>query len=359
MTSERTENSIFLNSIVPEDVSVEEALRHMNAEAALIVDSDGRLAGILTDGDIRRSLLRGCDLRTPVRDVMSRNPMKISDGLSHDEIVSIMLERKIRHLPVVDEDGRPVALELLKNQYDASVIAQAVLMAGGKGMRLRPLTEDTPKPLLKVDGTAIIDNVINGLKAHGIGDVVISVNYLGQKIKDHVSASANDISVGFVDEEKELGTAGALSLLDPRPKSTFLVMNADLLTQVDFNAFLRFHRESGNDMSVCVRKIKEKIPFGVVSIDSDSKISTITEKPDYECIVNAGIYMLEPHIIDLIPKNTFFDMVSLIKAALKSGSKVAAFPIYEYWRDIGRHQEMQAASNELKAMGGFVKTTGK
>jgi NDP-sugar pyrophosphorylase family protein len=223
-------------------------------------------------------------------------------------------------------------------------------MAGGKGLRLRPLTENTPKPLLKVGESTILDKVLEGLESSGVADVVISVNYLGDKIKEHVSASKRDgLNVGFVEEGRELGTAGSLSLLEPRPAGSFIVMNADLITQVDFNALQRFHSKEGNKLSVCVRKIKDSIPYGVISLaDGSRSISRVEEKPEREYLVNAGIYMLEPEILDLIPKDRFFDMVSLINLALESGLKVGAFPIFEYWRDIGRHQEMKAAISDLE-----------
>lgn len=349
MTSERTDASVFLKSLVPIGATVEEALRHMNAEAALVVDGSGVLVGMLTDGDIRRALLAGADLRSPVEKVMTRNPLTVGEGISKEEIVGIMLARKIRHLPVVDEARRPVGLELLKNQYDSGSIAQAVLMAGGQGLRLRPLTEDTPKPLLKVGDQTILDNVLDGLKSSGIGEVVISVNYLGDKIKTHVSSTPREgLNIDFVEEAKALGTAGALSLLNPRPKAGFIVMNADLITQIDFKSLRRFHSKEGNKLSVCVRKVKETVPYGVVRLSSDSRsIDGIEEKPEREYLVNAGIYMLEPELLDLIPENCRFDMTSLIKKALDSGRKVGAFPVYEYWRDIGRHAEMQAAKEDI------------
>lgn len=349
MTSVRTDESVFLNSLVSQGAAIEEVIRHMDAESALVVDDSGVLVGMLTDGDIRRALLKGADLHTPVSKVMTKHPMTVAEGVSKEEIVGMMLARKIRHLPVVDASGRPVGLELLKNQYDASQIAQAVLMAGGKGMRLRPLTEDTPKPLLKLGDQTILDNVLNGLKSSGVGDVVISVNYLGDKIKDHVSSNRRDgLNIDFVEESKALGTAGALSLLNPRPRGSFIVMNADLITQIDFKALQRFHAKEGNKFSVCVRKVKETVPYGVVSLSSDARtVSCIEEKPEREYLVNAGIYMLEPEIVDLIPENCYFDMPSLIRKALDAGHKVGAFPIYEYWRDIGRHNEMQAAKSDI------------
>jgi len=181
---------------------------------------------------------------------------------------------------------------------------------------------------------------------------------MGEKIREHVQERRSpDLNIGFVEEDRELGTAGALSLLSPRPKTSFLVMNADLLTTLDFKAFARFHKKEANDFSVCVRRIKKIIPYGVITLDSDNKaVASVVEKPEYGFLVNAGIYMLEPKIIDLIPQNTFFDMVSLMRKAMATGCKVGAFPILEYWRDIGQHSEMQLAAREweqLKNKGGL------
>ena len=346
----QTKEYNYKECLVSASDSIELVLKHMvNAEAAMIVDENGILKGFVTDGDIRRAFLKGAGLETPVSEVMTASPMTIRKGLSRNEIIGIMLRRKIRHIPVVDELGRPVGLELLKNQYSDTEIPQAVIMAGGRGARLMPLTADTPKPLLKIGEKTILDKILDRLESSGVADVVLSVNYLGDKIKDHVSGSrTKGLHVGYVEEEKALGTAGALSLLSPRPANSFIVMNADLLTNLDFKAFMNFHKAEKNHFTVCVRKIKQNIPFGVVSLDKDSRaIEAITEKPDYEFLVNAGIYILEPGIIELVPKDSFFDMVSLIKKALANGYKVGAFPVIEYWRDLGRHEEIIAAAAEM------------
>jgi dTDP-glucose pyrophosphorylase len=345
------ENSNALeNCLVKLNATIEEAIPRMDSEVAVIVDDDGRLAGIVTDGDIRRGFLKGATLKSPVSSVMTKNPITARGRLSHEEIFSIMMRRQIRHLPVVDSDKRPVAVEHLRDQYDSGAIEAAVLMAGGKGMRLRPLTNDKPKPLLKIGEVTILDDVLSGLKQSGISDVAISVNYLKEQIKDHVGDGKKfDLNVAYVEEKKELGTAGALSMLNPRPSKSFLVMNADLITRMDFRALARFHKDQKNDFTVCVRVIKNSIPYGVVRLNSDkSRIDGIDEKPEYDVMVNAGIYLIEPAIIDLAPDDTFFDMVSLIRKAIASGFKVGAFPVYEYWRDIGQHHEMRLASEELQ-----------
>lgn len=351
MVTEKKSREDLANALVPVSSTVQDALKHMDNEVAVIVDEAGRLSGILTDGDIRRAFLTGANMQTPVVSIMTKNPIAFSENLSREEMFSLMMLKQIRHLPIVDSDHKPIGLELLRNQYDENNIQAAVLMAGGKGTRLQPLTYDKPKPLLKVGDSTILDNVLDGLKSNGISEIAISINYLGEQIKEHVKdGSERDLNVSYLEEKEALGTAGALSLLNPRPHDSILVMNADLLTEVDFKALGRFHKKEKNDLSVCVRKIKSSVPYGVIQLkDDNSQISSIVEKPDYEYLVNAGIYMMEPEIIDLIPEKTFFDMVSLIKKAMGAGYKVGAFPIFEYWRDIGQHSEMQNAIKEIQA----------
>ncbi len=336
-------------ALAPASATIEQVLKAMDNEVAIIVDNLGCLAGLVTDGDLRRAFLNGATMQTTVAEIMTRNPITIREDneFSSAEILAFMLERQIRHLPVINEEKIPVGLELLRDQYSDDDLTGAVLMAGGKGTRLHPLTIDTPKPLLPIGDSTIIDNVIDGLKACGVNNIAVSVNYLGEKIKEHFRCKDDEDSIRFLEEKKELGTAGALSLINPRPTHAFIVMNADLLTEVDYKAFVRFHKDSGNALSVCVRKIEETVPFGVVSLDENNRnITEITEKPVNSYLVNAGIYMLEPAIVDLVPKNRFYDMVSLIRSAIRQGYKVGAFPILEYWRDIGQHQEMAKAAEE-------------
>ncbi len=360
MTENHINSQVKLKAVLVDlESTLEEAIHHVKDEAVLIVDEDDRLCGILTDGDIRRAFLSGAKLATPVSAVMTRHPITIKNGLSKNQIRAIMLAKSIRHLPVVDDNRHPVALELLKKLFSEEETSQAVVMAGGKGTRLAPLTFDKPKPLLKVGDDVILDNVLNGLRNNGIKDVLISINYLGEQIKNHVEdGKGYDLNISYLEEKKQLGTAGSLALLNKRPNHSLLVMNADLITDLDFRSFCHYHKKNKNDLSVCVRRHTITIPYGVISLENNCQsIKSIEEKPNHEFLVNAGIYMLEPEIIDLIPKGRFFDMTSLIELALLKGYKIGAFPILEYWRDIGLHQEIQMATKEIRSRKKDGKTT--
>lgn len=333
--------------LAPLSCTVSEALRCMNNEAALVVDRENVLRGLVTDGDLRRAFLKGAGQDDPISEIMTPEPLTAFVGTPLKKIAETMVEKSIRHLPVVDRNKRPVGVVLLKYLLNENLNPKAVVMAGGKGVRLRPLTETTPKPLLKIGDETILDSVLNALKKNGVNDVVITLNYLGDQIREHAGeGTEKGMNINYVEEKKRLGTAGALALIRPRPEDCFLVMNADLLTEVDIRALSRFHRESGHHATICVKKQKLVNPFGVVRLDRTDRVVNIEEKPVYDCFVNAGIYMLEPHLIDLIPYNTYFDMTSLLQRTLETGGTVGAFPILEYWRDIGRHEEMKRVELE-------------
>lgn len=344
-----TEDASFRAAIVRHDATVEEAIAHMNNEAALVVDDDGRLCGLVTDGDLRRAFLAGARPESPVAEIMTRRPTTVRRGTPPQQILLQMLRLQVRHIPIVDDDNRPVGLELFKDQIND--VSGAVVMAGGLGTRLRPLTLNRPKPLLPIGDSTILDTVLSGLGQSGVRDVVISVNYLADQIIDHAgNGDAHQVNISYVTEKKRLGTAGALTLLDPRPGGSFIVMNADLITDLDMRAFARYHHENHHDFTVCVRRYTMPIPYGVVDLDPESQdITDIVEKPDHEFFVNAGIYILKPALIDLVPDGAFFDMTSLIRAGIEAGYRVGAFPIVEYWRDIGRPQEMAKAEAEWRA----------
>lgn len=337
-------------ALISPQTPINQAVKHMDAEAALVIDADGCLCGLITDGDIRRAFLAGAALDTPVGEIMTLSPVTVKEGTSQMAIMALMMQKKIRHLPVIDKTGKPVALELLKNQLEDLEPTGAIVMAGGKGTRLHPLTKNTPKPLLKVGKETILDNILQNLEGNGIQDVVLTVNHFAEQIVDHVGdGSKHNLSVNYVQEEQALGTAGGLTLMKETPDNSFLVMNGDLLTELDYRSLVKFHKESNCCMTVCVRRHSIKIPYGVIQMADDNlRINQVVEKPDHEFLVNAGIYMLEPKMVDLIPKGEFFDMVQLMNSALSKGWNVGAYPVLEYWKDIGQHDQIKEARQECK-----------
>ncbi len=334
--------------VSPRD-TIQEIMRRLNSaamEIVLVVNEKGALVGTITDGDVRRGMLAGIDADQPVSLIMSRNPVTVPLGTSHADMLSLMREKSIRHLPVVDNEQRPVRLERMEFIVDDLTGQGAIVMAGGQGQRLRPLTENMPKPLLPVAGRPILDRILDGLRDSGIEDVVLSLNYLGDRIREHVGdGSAHELNVAYVAEQQRLGTAGALTLLRPRPKQPFLVMNGDLLTGVHFDKLLQFQRDHNHTLVMCVRRQQTHIQYGVVDI-REGCVTGVREKPTMEHFINAGIYVLKPSCIDLIPQTRYFDMTDLVDAVLAHGGTVGAFPIYEYWRDIGRPEDLHAAALE-------------
>jgi len=331
-----------------------EPIRHVirrinwaNMEIVLVVGSDGELVGTVTDGDIRRGMLAGIDPDEPVSEIMNRRPVAVGLDASRNDMLDMMRLRSIRHLPVLDTRDRPVRLERMETLVDEMARHDAVIMAGGLGSRLRPLTEHTPKPLLHVKGQPILDHVLGGLRESGIRDVVISLNYRGRQIRQHVEdGSAQGVRATYVSEKERLGTAGALSLLRPRPRRPFVVMNSDLLTNLNFSHLLEFQKERAYDVVVCVRKHVTNLSYGVVDIHDDTVVG-LREKPKLEHFVNAGIYVLRPSCIDMVPHRRYFDMPSLIAKVLDNGGLVGAFPMHEYWRDIGTPQDLAAVGGEV------------
>lgn len=336
-------------TIALENDSIQEVIRKIGwacMEIVLITDRNRKLTGTVTDGDIRRGILAGVNLQQPISAIMNRNPVSVPLGTSRHRMLELMRAFSIRHLPVVDNNSRPIRLEVMEVLLDNLKRQEAVVMAGGLGARLRPFTKKTPKPLLSVAGQPILDHILSGLRSSGLQDIVLSVNYLGDAIRKHVGdGHKHDLNVAYLCETQRLGTAGALSLLHPRPKRPFLVMNGDLLTNLDFAKLLKFQRECAYDLVLCVKKQKIAVPYGVVDIEN-GVVSALREKPVYEHFINAGIYVLKPASINLVPRNTYFDMTDLVNVVLRKGGTVGAFPIIEYWRDIGTPADLNAADTE-------------
>jgi len=328
-----------------------------------LVHQDGVLIGTVTDGDIRRGILAGVALSEPVAKVMNTEPVVVSTDVSDGEAAQLMRNKSIGHLPVVDEDKRIVGLKVLKD-LDPKPVGRhpVILMAGGRGTRLRPLTEDVPKPMLEVGGRPILETIIERFAAQGFSEFTISVNYKADLIEDHFgNGSAHGVSISYVHEDSALGTCGALALLSDRPTVPFIVMNGDVLTKMNFHHLLKYHDNHDAPATMSVREYRFTVPFGVVETDA-TVLQSIAEKPEHTFFVNAGIYVLNPDVLDVIDPGAAMDMPDLFNALLAKGHKPTVFPLREYWMDIGRLDDLDQAqrdySNQFTSVGGADSSGG-
>lgn len=321
--------------------------------AALVVNTDGKLVGLVTDGDLRRGMLRCVATSEPVSCIMNASPTSALRSELRQNILSKMHTLSLRHMPIVDETGRLVGLETMEHLLlKPSRKNWVVLMAGGLGSRLQPLTDDCPKPLLKVGTKPILETVLENFIEHGFSNFHFAINYKGHLIQDYFGDGARwDVNVNYLCEEERLGTAGALSLLPEKPTLPILVMNADLMTKVNFQQLMDFHHEHNASATLCVREYKHVIPFGVVHISKDNyQLIDIKEKPEQNLFVNAGIYVLNPEVLDFVPKNRFYDMPDLLTRLMQEKQKVNTFPIREYWLDVGRLEDLKQAHRDYDTM---------
>lgn len=342
--------------LVKPELPVLEAVRILDCTAMqilLVVDQRQKLLGTITDGDIRRAILRGLEMQTPVSSVMNLRPATIAPNVGRDAALSLMRSRSIHCIPVVDEGGRVVGLEtesrlLRQGEEDVWV----VLMAGGKGMRLRPLTESIPKPLLEVNGKPMLEHIIGRFSEQGFRRFILSVNYRSEMIVDHFGdGSRHGVEIQYIEEDKPLGTGGALSLLpSDKLSDEIIVMNGDLLTTLNFRQLLDFHRVHGGAATMAVRDYSFRVPYGVVRVDGEHFVDVV-EKPAHSCFVNAGIYVISSDQLQHIPKEVFFDLPDLFSLLKARGEKLTAFPIREEWRDVGSHKDYELAQTESVGLG--------
>ena len=337
-------------TVVSPDAYLREAIARIDAsgiQAALVLDADGCLSGVLTDGDIRRAILRGQSLQTPTREVMNAHAVSVPAQTPREEMLAVMRLKEIHHLPLVDETGRVVGLATTDELIGAVERPNwVVLMAGGLGTRLRPLTEDFPKPLLAVRGKPILESILESFAEQGFRRIFLSVNYKAEMIQNHFGAGERwGVQVDYLQENTRLGTAGALSLLPQRPSVPLIVMNGDLLTRTNFDGLLAFHADQGAAATMAVREYDYQVPYGVVRLDGP-RIASIEEKPVQRFFVNAGIYVLSPEVLGHLPAQSSFDMPTLFEKLIAAGESTAAYPLREYWLDIGQREEYERAQKE-------------
>ena len=343
---------------VSPDASILETIKAIdggNLQAVLVAGADGVLLGVVTDGDVRRGLLKGASLQSPVAEIMNTKPAFLKATAGREEVLAIMRRLSIRHLPALDESGRITGLHLIDGDggaEDRGTPPWVVIMAGGRGTRLHPLTETTPKPMLPVGGQPLLETIIRALVAQGFSRIYLALNYMAPVFRRHFGdGSRFGAEIRYIEESERLGTAGALSLLPEMPEQPFLVMNGDLLTQVDFRNLMSFHAEHGAQATMCVRDYSIQVPYGVVDLEG-SNVTGIVEKPVRSFFVNAGIYVLDPALLEHIPPAAYFDMPQLLEAAMKAGRTVSSFPIHEYWLDIGKFDDLERAQAEFHRLFG-------
>lgn len=340
------------DAVVAPGTPLTEALKRLDANGMgvlLLANADRRLIGIITDGDVRRHILSGASLTVSCESIASHHPRVANRGMTTSELLDLMggsNDDTVDHLPVLTDDGIVVGLVLRRDLVAADDTFTAVIMAGGYGKRLMPLTTDTPKPLLPVGDRPLMERTIERMRRAGIRRVNVATHYLSDKITNHFGDGREfGVEMHYVTEDRPLGTAGALRLMEP-PTGPLLVVNGDILTGVNYQDMLAYHRENGAIATVGVRKYDVEVPYGVIDC-SGVAVSALREKPVQQFMVNAGMYLLDPAAVAYIPEGERFDMTDLIQRLLAEGRKVVAFPVVEYWLDIGKPADYERAQKDV------------
>lgn len=346
---------------VPVKATLREAIQKIDevgVQMCLITAENGKLTGVLTDGDVRRAILKGLNLEISVLEVMNPSPITVSPTTSNEEILSLMRKKMIHQIPIVNDQG--VLVDLITLDDLVGVIERpnwVVLMAGGLGTRLRPLTEDCPKPMLKVGGKPILETILERFSEQGFKQIFISVNYKAEMIKEYFGDGTSwGVKIQYLNENTRLGTAGALSLLPEKPKAPMVVMNGDLLTRANFDGLVKFHEEHQSVATMAVREYDLQVPYGVVEVDN-YRIHNIEEKPVHRFFVNAGIYSLSPDALEQVPNDTFIDMPHLYSQLMQQEKNVIAYPLREYWIDIGKLEDFRRANGDYIEQFGMLEST--
>lgn len=338
-------------ALVGPETSLREALQRIDrvgCQIVLVVDQNGRLVGTLSDGDARRGMLRGLTLADGVAAAMHTSPTSARQDDDRQSILATMRRLGLHQVPLLDAEGVVVGLAVIDDYLAAAVREHwVVVMAGGMGSRLKELTQDTPKPMLKVGSRPILETIVRSFADQGFRRFYLAVNYKAEQIEQYFGdGSRFGIEIRYLREQQRLGTAGALSLLPERPPLPVIVTNADLLAKENYGYMIDRHTESGADATMAVREFEMQVPFGVVR-ERDGCIETIEEKPVQRFVVSAGMYVLSPAVVDLVPHGRFFDMPSLFDALVRKGLHARSHQFDGYWLDIGRMPDYERANSDF------------
>lgn len=345
--TEATNKQIWKSALVPLDATIQQAINSLEASSqqiVLAVTDDGELCGTLTDGDIRRAFLRGVGLSSPIDQAINVNPLVVPPGLSSEVVIDLMQANKIHQMPVVDEQGKVMGLHIWDAIYEPIPLDNVMLiMAGGRGTRLGPHTEACPKPMLEVGGKPLLLQIIERAKADGFRDFIISLYYLGEMIESFFGdGQAFGVNIEYVWEREPLGTAGCLSLLSEVPSAPFIVTNGDVMTDIRYHEFLDFHKRHKASATMAVRQHEMQNQYGVVRTKG-LEIEGFEEKPVYRSHVNAGIYVLEPCVLQYLEYEQHCDMPSLFERLKGNAERTVVYPMHEPWLDVGRPEDLENA----------------
>ena len=342
----------FKKHLILKSQSVRDALIHLDRLASdailFVVDEENRLLGSLTDGDLRRGFIRGLGFEDSITDFIQPDPKFIYEKDFNQEKLKSFKEKLIKIIPILNIDKQIV--DVLNFRFRTTLLPlDAVLMAGGEGKRLRPLTENTPKPLLKVGEKPIIEYNIDRLINVGIENVYLSINYLGEQLEAYFGdGSSKNINIDYLKEQKPLGTIGSVLLVKEFQHDDILVMNSDLLTNIDFADFYKTFKDSGADMAVAATSYHVDVPYAVLETDDNQNVKTLKEKPRYTYFSNAGIYIIKRKLLSMIPANEFYDITDLMEKVIEMDQKLVTYPINGYWLDIGKHADFKKAQEDIK-----------
>lgn len=339
---------LWRQAVLPPNVTLHQAIRNLNQVAikiVLVVNEAGVLEGTISDGDIRRGLLKGLDLNSPIASVVHRNALVAPSEMGRDMVMQLMVANKIQQVPVVDEHHHVVGLHLWDQITTQPMRPNLmIIMAGGMGTRLRPHTKKCPKPLLPVAGKPMLEHIIDRAKLEGFNHFVLAVHYLGHMIEEHFGNGERlRVQIGYLREQAPLGTAGALGLLNPAPEAPFVVTNGDVITDIHYGELLDFHMRHAADATMAVRVHEWQHPFGVVQTKGLDIIG-FEEKPVTRSHINAGVYALNPAALDLLGEDSHCDMPTLFERLHGEAKRTVAYPMHEPWLDVGRPDDLIAAN---------------
>lgn len=345
--------NIWRQAILPAEASIEQAIRNLDQVAikiVLVVNEVGVLEGTISDGDIRRGLLKGLDLNSLISSVIHRNALVVPPEMGRDMVMQLMVANKIQQVPVVDAGQRVVGLHLW-DEITTPVVRPnlMVIMAGGAGTRLRPYTEHCPKPLLEVAGKPMLEHIIQRAKLEGFSRFVVAVHYLGHMIEEYFgSGESLEVEIDYLREKSPLGTAGALGLLNPQPSEAFVVTNGDVMTDIGYGELLDFHLRHAASATMAVRVHEWQHPFGVVQMEGVDIVG-FEEKPIARSHINAGVYALDPEALNCLAPNAHCDMPTLFERLQLKEMRTVAYPMHEPWMDVGRPSDLSLLNAEIKS----------